>query len=306
MAQAARGTRQVAVLLASTPAAASHLVNALIGGLAELGWADGRNLHLDVRYGENDPARTRSLAAQQLDQKPDLVVAVNEQVAREVAALTKTLPIVVPIGFDLVGSGLVQSLARPGGNVTGLSVLLYELMPKRLALLKEAVPRVTRVAVLYRTEDPNADRVLTSLAEPARILGITIIRSEIRDIAQWERTIEQASQQKAGGILQAPDSFFFQNRTRIAELTIKHGLVSCSNSVEAAQAGSLFSYGVDFVAVLRRSATLVDKIFKGANPASMPVEQANVFELVVNLKTARRLGINLPRTFMLQATQTIE
>jgi len=294
------------VLLATSPAAAPHLTNALVSGLAELGWVEGRNLHLDVRYGENDPARTRLLAAQQLDQKPDVFVAGVEPIAREAAALTKTVPIVFVIGHDPVAAGLVQSLARPGGNVTGLSVLNYELMPKRLALLKEAVPRVTRVAVLYRDGDPSADRVLKSLVEPAKILGMTIIPGEIRDSAQWERTIEQVVQKKADGIMLAPDAFFFQNRARLAELAIKHGLVTSLNSVEIAQAGALFSYSVDFVAVYRRSATLVDKILKGANPANLPVEQANVYELVVNLKTARQLGLTLPRTFMLQATQIIE
>ncbi len=306
MAQAPGGTRRVSVLVASDPAATSHMIKALVGGLAELGWVEGRNLHLDVRYGENDATRFRRLAAELLALRPDVFVAGNEPVAQVVTALTKTVPIVIALSFDPVGAGLVRSLARPGGNVTGFSILIYELMPKRLQLLKQAAPGLTRVAVMYRIGDGNADRVLKSLAEPARSLGLTIIPAEIRDIDGLELVFNQVIRQKAGGLLTVPDGFFFQHRIRIADLAIKHGLASGQNAVEAATAGALFSYGPDYAAILRRSATLVDRILKGANPANIPVEQANVYELAVNLKTARRLGIELPPTFLLQATQTIE
>ena len=305
-AQAPGGTRRVALLLTSSPAAASHLVKALVEGLGGLGWVEGRNLRMDVRYAGGDLSRHRPLAAELLAQKPDVFVASNEPVAQEAAALTKTIPIVFTIGFDPVDSGLVQSLARPGGNVTGLSVLTYELMPKRLALLKQAVPGLARVALMYRTGDANADRVLKSLAEPARTLGLTIIPGDVRDAGGFERAFEQFAQKRAGAILLVPDAFFFQHTARVTDLAIKHGLASSYSVVEYARAGALFSYGPDFAAIFRRSASVIDKILKGANPANIPVEQANVYELVVNLKTARRLGIKLPQTFLLQATQTIE
>ena len=274
--------------------------------MAQLGWVQERNLRLDVRHSEGDLSRLRSLATELLDQKPDVFVASNEQVAREAAALTKSAPIVFAVGFDPVGIKLVQSLARPGGNVTGLSTLSYELVPKRLALLKSAVPGLRRVAVMYRAGDANADRVLKSLAEPARALGLTIVPGEISDAAGLERAFEQFSQQKADGIVQAPDAFFFQHAARIAELTVKHRLAAGFGVTESARFGALFSYGPDFAAIFRRSATLVDKILKGTRPADIPVEQVNVYELVVNLKTARALGIKLPPSFLLQATQTIE
>jgi putative ABC transport system substrate-binding protein len=305
-AQTAGGTRRVAVLLASSPATASHFLKALGGGLADLGWVEGRNLQLDVRYGENDAARFQRLAAELLALRPDVFVAGNEPVAREVVALTKTVPIVVPISFDPVGAGLVRSLASPGGNVTGFSILIYELMPKRLQLLKEAVPGLKRVAVMYLSGDVNADRVFKLLAEPAKQMGITIVPVEIRDLDGLEMGFKQVVKQNAGGLLPVPGGFFFQHRVRIADLAIKNRLAFAQASVEAATAGSLFGHGANFAALFRRSATLVDKILKGANPANIPLEQANVYELVVNLKTARALGIKLPPSFLVQVTQTID
>jgi len=306
VAQAPGGTRRVALLFASSPATTSHLVKALAAGLAELGWVEGRNLRLEVRYGENDAARFRRLASELLDQRPEVFVAGNEPVAREVVALTKTVPIVSPLSFDPVAAGLVQSLASPGGNVTGFSILNYELMPKRLQLLKEAVPGLKRVAVMYLSGDVNADRVLKLLAEPAKQMGVTIVPIEIRDLDGLEMGFKQVVKQNAGGLIPVPSGFFFQHRVRIADLAIKNRLAFGQANVEAATAGSLFGYGANYAALFRRSAALVDKILKGAKPANMPVEQANVYELVVNLKTARALGIKLPPSFMLQATQTIE
>ena len=306
MAQAPKGTRRVAVLLSSNPTATAQWLKSFVGGLSELGWVERRNLSLDIRYAEGDAARFRPLVAELLGMKPDVLLASIEPVAREAVALTKTVPIIFALGFDPVGTGLVQSFARPGGNVTGLSVLNYELVPKRLALLKEAVPGLTRVAVMYRAADRNADRVLQELVEPARTLKLSIIPAEVRDAGALEGVFAQLVRQKAGGIVAVPDVFFFQNAPRIMDLAAAHGLVSIFPSIEYAKAGALLSYGTDYTAVYRRCAALVDKILKGANPASIPVEQANVYELAVNLKTARRLGIALPRTLLLQATQTIE
>jgi putative ABC transport system substrate-binding protein len=306
VAQAPGGTRRVAVMVASDPATASHLVKALVGGLAELGWVEGRNLRLDVRYGENDPVRFRRLADELLALRPDVFVTGNEPVARVVAPLTKTVPIVVPLGFDPVGAGLVKSLARPEGNVTGFSILGYELIPKRLQLLKQAVPGLKRVALMHRSGDANLDRVQKLLAEPARSLGLTIVLGGIRDEVDLELAFVQAAKQKADGVMSSADSFFFQHRVAFADLAVKHRLPSAGSGAENAMAGALFSYGANFAELFRRSAGLVNKILKGANPANIPVEQANVYDLVVNMKTARALGIKLPPSFMLQATRIVE
>lgn len=177
---------------------------------------------MDVRYGENDVARFRRLAAELLALKPDVFVTGNESVAREVAALTKTVPIVVPLSFDPVGAGLVQSLAIPARNVTGFSILIYELMPKRLQLLKEAAPALKRVAVMYLSGDVNADRVFKLLAEPAKRLGVTIIPVEILDLDELEMEFKQVVKQNAGGLISVPGGFFFQHRARIADLAIKN------------------------------------------------------------------------------------
>ena len=306
MAQAPAGTRRVALLLASNAAATSKWSKALVAGLAERGWVEGRNLRLDFRYAEGDASRYRPLAVELLGQKPDVFVAGFESIAREATGLTKTVPVVFAIGFDPVGNGLVQSFARPGGNVTGISILSYELMPKRLALLKEAVPALTRVAVLYRKGDINAARAISALAEPAKSLRLTIVPSEVGDAAALEGSFEHIVRQKADGIMVVADPFFFQHAARLAELAIKHRLALGYGAIEAATAGALFSYSPDFVAVYRLLATLIDKLLKGAKPTDIPVEQLNVYELVVNLKTARALGIKLPPSFLLQATQTIE
>ena len=306
MAQAPGGTRRVALLLTSNPAATSHVLKALVDGLAELGWVEGRNLRLDIRYAGGDAGRYRPLATELLGLKPDVFAAGIEQAAREAAALTKSVPIIFVLGFDPAGSGLVQSLARPGGNVTGLSIMITELIPKRLQLLKEAVPALTRVALMYSMGQPDADRLLKSLAGPARTLGLAIIPSEVRDADGIEQAFEQVVQQKAGGFILVGDGFTYQHRIRIMEFAIKHGLACATSAIEYAAVGALFSYGANFAAMYRRSATLIDKILKGAKPANLPVEQANVYDMVVNLKTARQLGITLPRSFLLQATQTVE
>ncbi len=294
------------MILASSPATASHFIKALTEGLAELGWTEKRNLRLDVRFGNNDQSTFSALAAELLNLKPDVFVAGNEPVALAVAALTKTVPIVVPVGFDLVASGLIRSLAKPGGNVTGYSTLTYELMPKRLQLLKEATPKMTRFAILYRPDAPYATLTLNALAEATKVLRLTMIPIEVRDVGALGQAFAQVVKQKAGGILFAPDAFFFQHRAQLAELALEHRLAAGANNLESVTAGFLFAYGAEFPAVFRRSAALVDKILKGANPANMPVEQVNVYELALNRKTARTLGIQLPDSFLVQVTQTIE
>jgi putative ABC transport system substrate-binding protein len=302
------GMRRVALLFGSNPEATSHWLKALGGGLDldALGWKEGRNLVLDASYAEGDPSRYRPLAKALLDRKPDVIVAGTETIAREAMAATKTVPIVFAIGFDPVGTGLVQSLARPGANVTGLSLMSLELMPKRLQLLKEALPRLARVALLYRKGDPNSDRVLASLAEPARSLGLAIVPGGVGDPGEIERAFEQFAREKASGILVVPDVFFFQHAARVMGLAIKHKLACGAGAIEYARAGALFSYGPDFAATFRYLARVVDKILKGARPADIPVEQPNVYELAVNLRTAAALGIRLPPALMAQVTQTIE
>ena len=305
-AQVPGGTRRIALLLASNPAATSHWTKALVAALAERGWIEGRNLYLDIRYAEGEAARYRPLAAELLGTKPDVFVAGFESIAREVNAMTKAVPIVFAIGYDPVGNGLVQSFSRPGGNVTGISILSYELMPKRLALLKEAVPALTRVAVLYRRGDENANRAIRILDEPARALGLTIVQAEVGEAAEMGRAFEQIARQKADGVMVVADVLFFQHASRMFDLAIKYRLSSSFGAIEGARAGALLSYAPDIAAAYRILATLIDKILKGVKPADLPVEQLNVYELVVNLKTASRLGIKLPRSFLLQATQIIE
>jgi putative ABC transport system substrate-binding protein len=305
-AQAPSGSRKIGVVLAASSTTASHLVSALIDALADHGWVDGRNLRVDAGYGDNDTARIRTAVAERLARRPDVLVVGNETVARQAVALTKTTPIVFAVGFDPVAAGLVQSLSRPGRSVTGVSSLSYELLPKRLQLLKEAVPSLTRVAVLYRAAEDSAGRLLEALVEPARALGIVVVPVAVRDGAALEEVFDGLARQKADGVLLVPDALFFQHRTRIAELAVERQLAVAAHTVENAQAGALFSYGPEISANFRLAAALVDRILKGADPATLPVEQASVYELAVNLKTALRIGVTLPHGFVLRATRTVE
>jgi len=274
--------------------------------MRDLGWVEGRNLVLDVRYAGGDPARYTSLAAEALALKPDVIVAGTDAVARAAAALTKSVPIVFILGFDPVGSGLVQSFARPGGNVTGFSILAFELVAKRAALLKEAVPRLERLGVLYREGDADAQRSLAPLASEMRKIGVTLIPAGAKQADDLPKAFEKMAQDGAQGVIEMPEPLFFQECQRVAELALKHRLPTTFTTVEHAHAGMLMAYAVDLVAMFRRAATLVDKILKGANPATMPVEQANVYELFLNLRTARALGLTLPASLLVRATRVIE
>jgi putative ABC transport system substrate-binding protein len=216
------------------------------------------------------------------------------------------VPVVFVLGFDPVGVGLVKTLGAPGGRSTGFSVLNWELNPKRLALLKEAVPRLGRVSILYREEDPNARRALELTEQAGRDLKIGILRAPITGPDEFSSAFKRMAQAGAKGVLNVPDSLFFKWRRQLAELAIQHRLAAMFGATEYADAGMLLAYGTDFKDLFVRAAALAGRILKGADPARIPVEQANTYELVVNLRTARSLGIDLPRSVMLQATRVIE
>ena len=298
--------RRVAFIGSTTRAAAGHLLDAFIAGMRELGWIEGGNLALDVRYADGVLARYAALAADLIALNPDVIVAGTDAVAKAVANLTKSRPIVFCLGFDAVGLGLVQSLARPGGNVTGFSILAFELVLKRVALLKEAVPRIERVALLSREGDANTERWVAPLADEVRKIGLTLIPAWVRQADDLPATFEKLARNGAQALLEMPEPLFYQHRQRVAELALRHRLPTAFTTAEHVEAGLLMSYAVALPAIFRRAATLVDKILKGANPATMPVEQANVYELYLNLRTARALDLTIPRALLIQATRVIE
>jgi putative ABC transport system substrate-binding protein len=304
LAQDARSVRRVAYL--GTSSASQHLEGAFVASLQQHGWVVGKNLAIDVRHTEGDPARLPALTNELLALKPDLFVSATDIYARAAAAADTTVPVVFVLGFDPVGVGLVKTLGAPGGRSTGFSVLNWELNPKRLALLKEAVPRLGRVSILYREGDPNARRALELTEQAGRDLKIGILRAPITGPDEFSSAFKRMAQAGAKGVLNVPDSLFFKWRRQLAELAIQHRLAAMFGATEYADAGMLLAYGTDFKDLFVRAAALAGRILKGADPARIPVEQANTYELVVNLRTARSLGIDLPRSVMLQATRVIE
>lgn len=296
--------RRVAYL--GTSKASQHLLDAFLAAFREHGWVVGKNLALDVRYTEGDPARLPALTNELLALKPNIFLSVTDIYARAALAADTATPIVFVLGFDPVRAGLVESLAAPGGRCTGFSVLNWELNPKRLSLLKEAVPHLGRVGILFRGGDPNSRIALELTEQAGRDLRIEILRAPVTGPDDFASAFKRMEQAGATGVLNVPDQLFFKWRMRLAELAIQHHMAAMFGATEYADAGMLLAYGTDFKAVFVRAAALVDRVLKGADPAKIPVEQAATFELVVNLRTARTLGIELPRSLRLQATRVIE
>ncbi len=309
IAQVIAGKRRIAILSVSTAADTQHLWAVFRSGLRALGWIEGHNLALDMRFAESDPARVVPLTDELLALKPDLFVSGTDREARAAASATRSIPIVFVVGADPVGLGLVKSLVSPGGNVTGLSVLGIELNPKRLSLLKEALPRLKKVGMLFGEGDPSYPVALEAIENAARKLGVEMLPAFVGSAGSagaFEAAFETIARSGAKAVLNNGGSLFFQHGRLLAGLALRHRLAAMANTIEGAAAGALMSYGTDLKENVKRLAPLVDRILKGANPASIPVEQANVYELVVNTRTARELGIELPRALVLQASSVIE
>jgi putative ABC transport system substrate-binding protein len=304
LAQGDAGLRRIAYL--GTSARSQHLMDAFLARLPDHGWLIGKNVAFDARYTEGDPARVPAQTRELLALKPTVFVAATDTAALDAARAPGGVPIVFVLGFDPVGLDLVKDLGAPGGRCTGFSVLNWELNPKRLALLKEAVPRLERVGMLYRRSDPNASAALGVVEKAARDLRIDVLPSPIDGPDDFAPAFKRMAQLGVKGVLNIPDSLFFKWRQRLAELAFQHQLAAMFGATEFADAGMLLAYGTDFKAVFARAAGLVDRILKGANPATIPVEQVSTYELVINLRTARNLGIDLPRSLILQATRVIE
>jgi ABC-type uncharacterized transport system substrate-binding protein len=278
--------------------------------LRELGYIEGQNIAIDYRYSEGKPDRARELAAELVRLKVDIIVAAGGPTWVQAAKnATKTIPIVmVGLGADPVQAGLVESLARPGGNVTGVTNLGPELGGKRLELLKEAVPKIARVAVLYDPANPVT--VLESkknLRAAARALRLTIRPWEVRVADELERVFAEVHNWRPDGIYPAGGGPLFNaNRKRIVGFASKSRLPSIFNRREFVEDGGLMYYGADIAESYRRVAYFVDRILKGAKPADLPVEQPTKFEFVINLKTATQIGLTIPAEVLARATKLIK
>jgi len=274
-------------------------------GLRDFGYVEGQNILIEYRWAEGKYERLPDLAAELVRLKVDVLVTGGTAGVRAAKQATTTIPIVMTTSGDAVSSGLVASLARPGGNVTGSTFFVPELMAKRLELLKEAMPRTARVAVLVNADDPSHVPVLKAMESTARSLKIEIQKFAVRRPSEIESAFTAMAKRRVDAVVVQEDNLLTTNARVIAGSAVKNQL-ALAGQPTFAEAGGQIGYGVNQQALARRAAYFVDKILKGAKPADLPVEQPTKFELVINLKTAKALGLTIPQTLLLRADQVIE
>jgi putative ABC transport system substrate-binding protein len=274
-------------------------------GLLELGYVEGKNIALEWRWDAGNPERYSSQAVDLVRLGVDVIVAGTTPAALAAQRATQTTPVVMAAVADPVGSALVRQLAKPGGNITGVSLVSAEMSAKRVELLREAVPGLSRLAI-FATRNPVASSLLTETQAAAASLGIQVEPVVVPNADALAGAFQEAIRRNAQAVLLLQDSLFTLQRVRIAELALKRRLPTISGESGFAQAGGLLHYGPDIVDAWRRSAFYVDKILKGARPADLPVEQPRKFELVINLKTARALGLTIPQSMLLRADEVMQ
>ena len=283
------------------------LIEGFLQGLREHGHAEGRTIVIEYRFSEGRDDRLPELAADLVALKVELIVASGTPASFAAKQATGAIPIVMGgLAANPVETGLVASLARPGGNVTGMSMISSQLGGKRLELLKEIVPGLSRVAVFWNPANPTYGPVLQELEEAARTLGLELQRLEVRVPEDFEGAFEAASRQRAGALVAPADPLTTNRPKVVADLAAKHRLPAMMEVKQFVEAGGLVSLGPDLVDLYRRSATHVDKILKGARPADLPVEQPTKLDLSVNLATARALGLTIPQSILVQATEIVQ
>jgi putative ABC transport system substrate-binding protein len=274
-------------------------------GLRELGYVEGQNIHVEYRFAAGSVERLAEFAAELVRLKVDIIVAGSTQSIDAAKQATKTVPIVFPVTFDPVESGFVASLARPGGNLTGLSTVNPDAAAKRVELMKEVIPRISRLAVLRNPTNSGSQFPLKETEVGAKRLAIQLQVLEARDANDLAEAFRDTAQQRADALIVFADALFFAQRGYIADLAKKHRLPSMFDDAQSVGAGGLISYGANLADLFRRSAVYVDKILKGAKPADLPVEQPTKFEFVINLKTAKQIGLNIPPNVLSRADRVI-
>ena len=306
---AAQQTAKVPRIGILTPGPISErllLFEAFRQGLRDLGYVEGQTVTLEFRSAEGNFERLPDLAAELVRLKVDVIVAATTAASLAAKQATWTLPIVMAVTADPVGVGLVSSLARPGGNITGLDLLSVDLARKRLELLRETVPGLSRVAVLSSPTTPATALQMRETQVVAQALGVRLQALDVRGPNEFEGAFRAATRGRAGALLTLDDPFIFTHRTLILALVAKSRLPAMYGFREFAEAGGLMAYGTYLPALYRRAAVYVDKILKGAKPADLPVEQPTRFELVINLKTAKALGLTFPQSILIRADQVIQ
>jgi len=286
-------------------ASPSHILAAFHQGLGETGYVDGQNLAFEYRWAEGRYDRLPALAADLVLRKVDLIAADGIPAALAAKTATSTIPIVFSVG-DPVDLGLVASLARPGGNLTGVSTMAPELSPKRLELLSELVPQVGVIALLVNPNNSNTERTTRDMQEAARARGVQLHILIAGTESEIDAAFATLAQLHAGGLVVGGDPFFANRREQLVTLAATHGVPAIYQSREFVEAGGLISYGLNFIAAFRLVGVYAGKILKGAKPADLPVQQPTTFELIVNLKTAKDLGLTIPRSILARADEVIE
>src|SRR3990167_4216586 len=305
-AQQPKKVPRIGYLGGASPSAISARTEAFRQGLRELGYIEGKNIVIEWRSAEGKPERMSELATELVRLKVDLIVSPGgAPTTRAAKEATVTIPIVMAQDGDPVGSGFVASLARPGGNITGLSTLAPELSGKQLELLKEIVPRLSRVAVLGTSTRPGTTQQLRETELAAGALGVKLQYLDVLDPKDIETAFRAASKGRADAVLVLGGPLFTFQRTQFVELAAKSRLPAIYPSPEFVEAGGLMTYSVSRTDLHRRAATYVDKILKGAKPADLPVQQPTKFELVINLKTARQIGVTIPPNVLARADKVI-
>ncbi len=303
-AQQAKKTPRIGFLMPGSRPTYSMRIEAFRNGLRELGYNEGQNIAIEWRFAEGKSDRLAGLAADLVRSKVDVIVTSTTPVTQAALQATRTIPIVMAASADPVGTGLVASLARPGGNITGLSMLGPDSDGKALEILQETLPKVTRIAFLWDPANAGMASRLRTLEIVAQTLRLQIQSLEVRTSSELESTLESAVSNRAGALF-VPAGLASVYRKRIVEFAAKKRLPAMYNDSESADAGGLMSYGVYLPALFHRAAVYVDKILKEAKPADLPVEQPTKFELVINLKTAKQIGLTIPPNVLARADRVI-
>jgi putative tryptophan/tyrosine transport system substrate-binding protein len=294
------------VLSSFSPSESAAWHEAMRLSLRDLGWIEGKNFGIEYRFAEGRNDRLPALAADLAGLKVDVIVADESTDAQAARSASATIPIVMASGGAAVEIGLVDSLARPGGNITGLSQMTPELAGKHLQLLKEIIPRLSRVAVFWNPLGKTSELGWKEIQRAAKPTGIQLHSLEVRKAEDFDKAVSDASRARVGALATMPNPVFASNLNRIAQFAVKNRLPSTFHLREFAEAGGLMTYGPNRTEMFRRAATYVDKILKGAKPGDLPIEQPTKFDLVMNLKTAKALGLKIPQSVLLRADRLIE
>ena len=276
-------------------------------GLKEVGYIEGENIIVEHRFPNEDPVLFKQYAEELAALKPDVLATVTRPAAIAMTRATTTIPIVFIVVPDPIGSHIVDNLARPQGNATGLSTMAVELTPKRIEIMKEAIPSLAKIALVVNMGDPDgAKRYIEVAQEASKPLGVTVGRFEVREAKDFDGVFDQISQSEHQAVVLAQDGLFYAEQQRIGDIGIRHKMPIIAFAKELSRSGMLMSYGPSIPSIFIRAGAFIDKILKGAKPSDLPVEQPTKFELFINAKTAKGIGLELPATLLARADELTE